>query len=373
MQSNWRLVLTAGFAIFSLFFGSGNLVFPLFLGSQTQGFYLYAMGGWILTAVLIPLLGLLAIMRFNGDRDLYFRDLGKPLAFLITLVILALIGPFGVMPRCVMVSFGGVHLVVPKLPLWIFSACFCSVIGFLVWQKNRIIDWIGMLVTPFKLVGILFLIIVGAWWSQESLNCFPVAYTPNRAFQDGLFQGYQTMDLPGALLFGGAVMEYFRHKQGTWNSTQRGASISILRSGVYASLLSMILLIILYIGFFTLGSRYASQIQNVPAESLLAAISEAALGSFTLPIVGAIMTISCLTTATIAAGLTIDFVKITILRNRFPRPFAIFLTLSITFALSLIGFQNIIRFLGGILEWVYPFLIVHALYNLFLKKVTTTP
>jgi len=118
-------VFTAGFAMFSMFFGSGNLVFPLLLGSVVQGTYAYAILGLFISAVCIPFLGLIGMIQFNGDREAYFSRLGRIPSFVLVFFLLALIGPLGVIPRCITVAFGGVRLIAPFFPFFIFSFLFC--------------------------------------------------------------------------------------------------------------------------------------------------------------------------------------------------------------------------------------------------------
>ena len=113
-MSSFRIVLTAGFAMFSMFFGSGNLVFPLAAGFKTQGMFSYTLIGWIITAVIVPFIGVMGFIRSEGNRDVYYSNLGKSGAFAINFLIFMLVGPFGVVPRCILVSFGGFNLMYPS-------------------------------------------------------------------------------------------------------------------------------------------------------------------------------------------------------------------------------------------------------------------
>ncbi len=61
-----------GFALFSMFFGSGNLIFPLFLGQIAEGQWIFASLGFFVTAVLLPLLGILAMVVYKGDYGTFF-------------------------------------------------------------------------------------------------------------------------------------------------------------------------------------------------------------------------------------------------------------------------------------------------------------
>ena len=123
-----KTVVTAGFAMFSMFFGSGNLVFPLLIGKEALHQYPVAILGLLVTAVLVPFLGLISIILFDGNYRTYFERLGTIPAFLLIAIILMLIGPFGVVPRCITVAYGGFSLIYPNLAISSFSLLFCLTI-----------------------------------------------------------------------------------------------------------------------------------------------------------------------------------------------------------------------------------------------------
>src|SRR5690349_10289416 len=134
------IVLTAGVAMVSMFFGSGNLVFPLLVGKETLHQYAMAVFGFIITAVLVPFLGLIGMVLYDGDYSAYFDKLGRVPACLLIMAILMLIGPFGVVPRCVTVAYGGFYLLAPGLSPTLFNILFCLTITVLIWTKSRVVD-----------------------------------------------------------------------------------------------------------------------------------------------------------------------------------------------------------------------------------------
>src|SRR5262245_48888774 len=98
-------VWSTGLAMFSMFFGAGNIVFPLALGQFTQDKTFFGISGLLLTAVLVPLMGLIAMLLFEGDYRTFFQRIGKLPGFFLAVLILGLIGPFGAVPRCITMSF----------------------------------------------------------------------------------------------------------------------------------------------------------------------------------------------------------------------------------------------------------------------------
>ncbi|MBY0461556.1 MAG: branched-chain amino acid transport system II carrier protein [Alphaproteobacteria bacterium] len=359
----YKLVLTAGFAMFSMFFGSGNLVFPLLVGFETSDNYIYAIAGLLVTAVCVPFLGLLGMVQFKGDRKEYFSSLGKIPAFVLTLLMLSLMGPFGVIPRCITVAFGGLQLMIPNLSFSLFSLGFCILTGFLIWQRNRIVNIIGLVLTPFKLGSIVLLILVGLYFGGGPL---PSLHSSKEAFSFGFLQGYQTMDLVAGLFFACTIYEYLKTNLASLGSGEDDER-RLLKKGIYASLIGALLLSLVYIGFIMLGAEYAPFLKNIPPESMLVEIARHALGHYAVPIVAVTLAISCLATATVLTTLAVDFLQDDISKNRLNRSQSIVIILTVALAMSMLGFQSICSFLGTALAWIYPFLVVYALVQIIRK------
>src|SRR5947209_4364111 len=114
-----------GLAMFSMFFGAGNVVFPLALGQFAKDQNIYAILGLLITAVGVPFLGLLAMTLFNGNYTHFFERIGKVPGFLVALGIMGLIGPFGAIPRCIALSYSTIRMYMPDTSLVLFSLVSC--------------------------------------------------------------------------------------------------------------------------------------------------------------------------------------------------------------------------------------------------------
>lgn len=350
----------AGFAMFSMFFGSGNLVFPLLLGTQTLDQLYTATGGFFVTAVLVPFLGLLAMIIFDGNREKFFTSIGKIPGFLLTFAMLALIGPLGAVPRCITVAYGGLTLVFPELSFAMFSAIFTVCIGGLVWQPNRIVNIIGVFLTPLKLGGLAILIAFGLYFAQMPS---PASMTSIHAFGKGFSTGYHTMDLIAAFFFSATIMAYLK-KYLLHGENQK----ALFKSAFSASLIGAGLLVIVYFCFVQLGASYAPHLTTTNPESLLAAIAGITMGKYALSMVAFTLAVSCLATAVILTSLFVDFLYKDIAKERLnvalPYKLAVVVTLVATYAVSLLGFSRISAVLGTILEVSYPALIVLSLHHI---------
>lgn len=363
-RSPRKLVVTAGLAMFSMFFGSGNLVFPILIGIQTNESSPLALLGFILTAVLVPFLGLLGIILFKGNREAFFAPLGKTSTFLLILFMLMILGPFGVVPRCITVAFGGVQLLYPHFSFPLFSGIFCTLVLLLIWRENKIVDIIGRFLTPFKLGGLVLLVLAGLW-AHGPVPEPAASLSTSQAFATGLFKGYQTMDLIAAFFFAATIFHYL--ETNLPKSKNNHVYSSLFKHSLGASLIGAFLLLILYAGLVILGAKYAPVLTSVSPEALLAAISGETLGRLAIPMVSLTLGVSCLATASILSSLFVSFLEHDVSQKLLKREIALGVTILTTFALSLLGFASICKGLGAILDLAYPALIVLTVLNILEK------
>ena len=349
--------LTAGFAMFSMFFGSGNLVFPLVIGTQSLDKVAYGAFGLLLTGIIVPFLGLMAIILFAGNRPAFFGCIGKIPAFLLTLAMLSLMGPFGVIPRCILVSYGGIQLFWPNLEFHYFAAAFCLVTMLLVWKHDRIVPIIGRILTPALLVSI-FVIIIAGFFRETALS--PSDINALEVFLNALNIGYQTMDLLAAFFFSATTVAYLY--QNLPNSDEK----SLLKLSVNACLIGGGLLAAVYVCFILLGAHFAPKLSTVNPEQMLAAIAGFTLGDFAIPVASAAIALACLTTATILVMLFADFVHEDACNKKYGEAgehFWIIVTLLISFTISLSGFDKLAIWIQSALWIAYPALIALAVAN----------
>lgn len=311
--------------------------------------------GLLVTAVLVPFLGLVSIILFDGNYRTYFERLGKLPALFLIAAILMLIGPFGVVPRCITVAYGGFSLIFPSLSITPFSFLFCLTIVALIWSKNRIVDIIGLFLTPFKLGGIVILILFGLWYGEQ-----PIVgeMSSGASFKNAFFTGYQMFDLMAAFFFSSTIVYYLRNHLSAGEGPK-----TLIKMSIGASLIGAFLLSLVYIGFVMLGAKYAPHLQDTHPEQLLVAIGGHTLGYFAKPIIAVVLAVGCLATAVILSTLFADFLVQDVTKEKLKRPYAIVITMAITFVVSLLGFQKLMVILGYILDVAYPALIALAIMN----------
>lgn len=360
-MSNKGLVVSTGFALFSMFFGSGNLVFPLTVGQQSEGHFFLAALGILLTGVVVPFLGVLGMMLYQGDLYRFFDAFGKRGTFLFSFFALALMGPFGVLARCLTVAHGALLLLFPEASLPMTSLLLCSIIYLFAINKNRIVPLLGTILTPFLLAAIAIIAFFGL--QQGSL---PSASDSNSwaALKNGFFQGYQTMDLLAAFFFSQFIIKHL------YSRLSKTEEISPMKIFYKASLVGVVLLSSVYCCLVLLGWIYSPLLMNQPPQEMLGLIAMNTLGSFAAPCVCLAIIFACLTTAIVLTSLFADFLKDEMLPGKLNHSTSHLITLAIGFSISTLEFSGIAKFLGPILEVIYPALIVLTIVNIgcqFLK------
>lgn len=358
MKQKW-IVLSTGFALFSMFFGSGNLVFPIMIGQESEGHYFLGAFGIILTGVLVPFLGVLGMMLFQGDLSRFFSSFGKRGTFIFSFLALSLMGPFGVLARCLTVAHGALLLILPNASLWISSLVMCLAIYLLAVNKNRIVTLVGAVLTPFLLIAIAAIAFFGL--SHETAN-LETSVNSWGAFKNGFFQGYQTMDLLAAFFFSQFIIKHL-HK----HLSSLPEEAHILKIFYKSAVVGGVILSSVYFILVLLGWIFSSVLVGIPPQEMLGLIAIESLGSLAAPCVCVAMVFACLTTAIVLASLFADFLRTEISHRKMGHSTSLLITLGIGFTVSTMEFAGIAKFLGPVLEIVYPALIALTLVNIACK------
>lgn len=344
------LILTTGFAMFSMFFGSGNLVFPIQVGMQSDGHTWFASLGILLTGVLVPLLGSLVILLYRGENHNFFATMGKSATFWLPLVALSLMGPFGVAARCITVAHGSFVHLYAATPLWLFSLLMCAIIFLSTRKQSKVLSLLGTYLTPLLLVSMSLIIIFGLWFG---LPVVAAGQGEFHAVANGLLQGYQTMDLIAAFFFSTFVIHHLPD-----SLLQDGGNRNLVKTFLAAATIGMSLLALIYVGMTYLGASYSNLLQGVAPEQLLGSIAFHAMGASASIVVCIAVVLACFTTAVVLVSLFAEFLQVEITKNKLSEKWAMIISLLITFLISTLEFSGIAAFLKPILDAVYPALIV---------------
>src|SRR3984957_7879195 len=130
---------TIGLAMFSMFFGAGNVIFPLAVGQFAGDKNLFAMSGLIMTAAIMPIAGVIAMILFDGNIRHFFGRIGRVPGFLLATLAITLLGPLGSTPRCIALSFTTLKTFLPEISPIVFSVVACVIIFLFTFRKTHLL------------------------------------------------------------------------------------------------------------------------------------------------------------------------------------------------------------------------------------------
>ncbi len=352
--------VATGLAMFSMFFGAGNVVFPLALGQIAKDQNFYAILGMLITAVGVPFTGLIAMTLYDGNYEQFFQRIGKIPGFIVSLIIIGLIGSFGALPRCIALSYSTAKIFLPMVSLPIFSAISCLIIWLFTVKRNSIIDTLGYILTPLLIGSLAFIIIKGLLLSEGAP---PAEHSEAAVFLKGLKDGYLTMDLLGAFFFSSVIINCLKNGIKTKERTPHQLVMTTLK----ASCIGAFLLSVTYIGFSYVSSAHSLALEGISSDELITSIAVHILGPNAAIIACSVVSLACLTTAIALAAVFAEFIHKDLGGNKINYKFSLFITLVIAFFVSILNFNGIAAFLVPILQICYPALIVLSLFNILHK------
>lgn len=304
-------LLAIGLMTFAMFLGAGNIIFPPFLGLEAGTQFLPAMLGFLLTAVGLPALTLIVLGRLSDSGQLT-QALPKPLAVTFWVLLFIAIGPAFGMPRAVTVAYEmGIKPFFIGDHLMLFSALFVGTALLLAFQRGKLVDYIGKVMTPL-LVLMLAALALAAIITPLGVLGDPSIDYQHKAVTSGLIQGYMTMDAIAAVGFGWVIIKAIRDKG--CESPQDVFQATLKVTLIYALLMSACYLAMAYVG--ATSTTIAEGATN--GGELLTRYVAAIFGPLGQYLLAGIIIMACLTTT---VGLTNACAEYS--QQTFRTPFAI--------------------------------------------------
>jgi len=229
----------AGIAIFSMFFGAGNVIFPLKVGLAAGQQIPYALAGLILTAIGGPMLGLVGATLYKGNCQAFFCRPGKTIGLIFIAISLFLLGPFAVIPRCFVVAYSSLDAIYEGINLFTFSLIIGALALICCLRQNLILPLLGRFFSPALLLSLICIIGFGIWTGFPLLH---TESTPSQSFFMGIEEGYATMDLIAAIFFSSSIWSLLMLK------LQSEEESKIAKIAIYSGLLGGSLLGLIYVG-----------------------------------------------------------------------------------------------------------------------------
>ena len=361
-------LLVAG-TLFGMFFGAGNLIFPVHLGQMAGRNAIPAMIGFIITAVGIPVFGVAAIGITHSDGlQTLAGKVSKGYGIFFTCLLYLTIGPLFAIPRCATVSFTtGVAPMLGDsgtewLYLLIFSAVFFAFVLFFSLRPGKILTWVGKILNPFFLLflGILVVVTLVSPAAVPISSVEPMGGYIQQPFLTGFLEGYNTMDALASLAFGIIVVQVIREL----GVDEPGA---VARNTAKAGIFSCLFMGLIYVAVTAMSAKSRGVLPAAENGGVaLAQISQTFLGRIGLLILAVTVTLACLKTA--VGLITSCSETFTGLFPKGPayRVWAVIFTL-VSLIFANFGLSAIIDYAVPVLMFLYPLAIVLILLALFGK------
>ena len=360
MKLTKEKMLLISFMLFSLFFGAGNLIFPPFLGQNAGNKTPVAMLGFLLTAVILPVLGVIVVAQFDG-LDKLAANAGKKFALVFTLLIYLSIGPGLGIPRAASVPFE--MAVAPYLPqgantrlcMVIYSLVFFVIAFWLCLNPGKLVERIGHFLTPSLLTLLCVLFFTFLFKGNVDIARPQPAYA-GAPFLKGFSEGYQTMDTIAALNFGLVIATTLRS---FGINNEKDLIKHTVYAGLFAgSILAMVYMMLSYMGMcssnvYTIQDNGAWTLRNIVYQLY------GPVGAYLL---AAIFSLACLTTCVGLINSISQYFSVLFKRISYRK--WVFIIVSFSFLICNLGLNAILGISIPILNGIYPVAIVLIILGL---------
>lgn len=249
-----RDIIALGFMTLALFVGAGNIIYPPMVGMQAGANVWVTACGFLITAVGLPILTVIALARVDGDMTLLSSPIGKVASIVLAVVCYLSVGPLFAVPRTATVSFtiGTVPFLdggPTKNALLVYSTFYFVFVALVSLYPTRLLDVLGNILSPLKLLAIAALGVAAFLYPAGEVGPVtgPYLQTP---FGQGFSDGYLTMDTLGALVFGIVIVNAIRSR----GITDKGP---VIRYATIAGLMALVGFVLIYVSLFKLGNNSA--------------------------------------------------------------------------------------------------------------------
>jgi len=344
-----------GFALFAIFFGAGNLIFPPYLGVIAGENWGIATLAFLISDPLLSIIAVMVVAALGGSALNVGRRVHPLFASALAAICVLLIGPIFAVPR----TGASTHEIFvqsyfPSAPQWITSLVFFGIVLWITYQENSVMDAIGKYLTPILLV-ILFCIFVAAIIQPDAT----FSQTDGTGlFAQGFKEGYQTMDVLGAPLLAGVVMKDIT-RRGYLNKKDQ------FRMMFGVGIVAFILLALVYSTLAYSGASMSTVIDTTAQRAaMLTTIVKNLLGSWGQLAMGLAVCFACLTTAiglTTTCGQYFEEVS----KGKISYKKTILVTVAVEFIISLVGVDSLINLAVPVLTFIFPIMIALILFSAF--------
>ena len=360
-KGSFKDVIVFGFALFAMFFGAGNLIFPPYLGIITGPEWLTAFGGFTFADAGLALLAVMATAKYDGNVIALFRRAGGKLAIVLGCADILCIGPFLAIPRTGATTYemGIMPLLGNTIPIAVFAAIFFIITYVLTIKPSKVVDIVGRVLTPALLIALAVIIVKGV---ISPLG--PIVEEPmiQGVVGEGIAQGYQTMDAFAAIALASVLIVSLNEKG---YNTVGDKLKAIMKSGV----LACVGLALVYGGLCFLGAT-VSTMYGVDAQQsqVIVNITEGLLGQTGKVILAVCVALACLTTSIGLTSATGQFFE-KLSGGKLKYKTVVLAVCIFSACMASIGVGGIIKVASPVLSIVYPPTILLVILAFFTEKI----
>ena len=360
-KGSFKDVIVFGFALFAMFFGAGNLIFPPYLGIITGPEWLTGFAGFTFADAGLALLAVMATAKYDGDIIALFRRAGGKLAIVLGCADILCIGPFLAIPRTGATTYemGIMPLLGNTIPIAVFAAIFFIITYVLTIKPSKVVDIVGRVLTPALLIALAVIIVKGV---ISPLG--PIVEEPmiQGVVGEGIAQGYQTMDAFAAIALASVLIVSLNEKG---YNTVGDKLKAIMKSGV----LACVGLALVYGGLCFLGAT-VSTMYGVDAQQsqVIVNITEGLLGQTGKVILAVCVALACLTTSIGLTSATGQFFE-KLSGGKLKYKTVVLAVCIFSACMASIGVGGIIKVASPVLSIVYPPTIVLVILAFFTEKI----
>lgn len=363
--------IIVGLMLFALFLGAGNIIFPPLLGQLSGESLVIAISGFLITGVGLPLLAVIAIAKSGGDLQGIASRAHPLFGLIFTIVVYLVIGPLFAIPRTATVSFEiavapflSEAILLDQWPLIVFSILFFTITVLFAQNPTKLVDRIGKILTPILIVVITLLTVKSIISPMGSIGPPRDAYKESPFFESFL-QGYLTMDVLAALVFGIVVINALQNK-GVRDKK------NLVKSTIIAGVIAAFGLALVYISLSYIG---ATSIDSIGSQdnggAILALSSNELFGNFGSIILAMTISFACLTTSIGLVVASSQFFEKIIPKISYK--IFVFIFAGFSTVVSNVGLTQLISFSVPVLLAIYPLAIVLIILSFIDKSFGRAP
>ena len=359
-KTNLMDIAVIGLALFAMFFGAGNLIFPPYLGTNAGSEWFLGFMCFFVADVGLALVAILSMIK-SGDVSIQgvTKKLGTVPSTIINTLIVLCIGPFLAIPRTAATTFEmGVMPIFPSINSWVFGAIFFGLVLLFTVRPSGVVDVIGKYLTPVLVACLLAMIILGFINPIGDISSVAKFDT----VKEGVMSGYQTMDVLASIVF--VIIIISAAKDKGYTETKDTMNV-VIKSSIFAA----VALFVIYGGLAFLGATTsAGGFENYNQTGLVVAITQSLIGNYGVLVLAIIVFFACLTTAIgLVSSCASYFEGLT--KGKVSYTKVVIITVAFSYIVSNFGISTIISIASPVLSLLYPVVLVMIVLNFFGKRI----